>query len=64
MLLLDINRKAYIGSPLESNSVITFDLSDLEGAMSRSLRFGRLISHIGAKIDHMLLLKSNRKPYM
>ncbi len=44
--------------------MITFDLSDLDRSMSRSLRFGRLISHKGGKIGNMLLLNSNRKPYM
>ncbi len=44
--------------------MITFHLSDLERSMSRSLRFGCLIFHKGAKIGHMLLLDCNRKPYM
>ena len=36
--------------------MITFDLSDLERSMSRSLRFGKLISRKGAELGHMLLL--------
>ena len=48
----------------ESICEITFDISDLQKSMSRSLRFLKLISHIGAELDQMLLSKINRKPYM
>ncbi len=48
----------------ESTSMITFDLSDIEGSMSKSLRFQRLIFRKGAKIDHKLPVNSNRKPYI
>ena len=60
MLLLHINRKP-CG---EFNSMITFDLSDIERSISRSLRFWRLISRKGAQLGHVLLLNANRKSYM
>ena len=43
-------------------SLLTF--SDLEGSKSWSLGFQCLISHKGAKLGRMLLLTTNRKPYM
>ena len=44
--------------------VITFDLSDIERSVSRSVRFWRLTPRKGAELGHMLLLNTNRKPYM
>ena len=44
--------------------VITYDLSDLERSISRSLRSERLISGNVAELGQMLLLNINRKPYM
>ena len=60
-LPLIINRKAYTGYG-ESIGAITFDLSDLERSLLRSLRFQRLISHKTAELGHMLpvLLNTNR----
>ncbi len=48
----------------ESFDGITFDLSDIERPMLRSLIFGRLISPKGDELGHMFLLNTNRKPYM
>ncbi len=53
MLLVNINRKPYMRIPIV---LITFDLSDLERSVSRSLGFGKLISHEGAKIGHTCTL--------
>ncbi len=61
MLLLNINRKAYTGSSLMP---LHFDLSELERSMPISLRFRRLISRRGAELSRMLLLNTNREPYM
>ncbi len=61
MLLLTINRKPYIASPM-TPSLLT--LSDLERSKSRSLRFQSLISRKGAELGPMLLLTTNRKPHM
>ncbi len=58
MLLLNINRKPYIGSPITLSHLT---LSDLERSISRSLRFQRFISHKAAELGHMLLLNTNRK---
>ena len=49
---------------MEFIDVITFHFSDLERSMSRSLRFGRLISRKVDELGHMLLLDTTRKPYM
>ncbi len=35
---------------------VTFDLSDLEKSMSKSLRFRRLIYYKGAELGHAVLL--------
>ncbi len=43
----------------ESTDAITFDFSDLERLMTKSLRFGKLISRKGAELGHMLLLNIN-----
>ncbi len=40
----------------DKTGAITFDFSKLERSMSRSLRFGRLISHKDAELGHVLLL--------
>ncbi len=61
MVLLNINRKAYMGSPM-TLSLLT--LSDLERSNSRSLRFRSLISCKGEELGHKLLLNINRKAYM
>ena len=61
MLLLNINRKPYMGSPIAH---LHLTLSDLERSKSRSLRFRSLISRKGAQLGPMLLLNINRKPYM
>ncbi len=47
-----------------SIGVITFDFSDLERSMSRSFRFGRLISRKGADSGHVLLLNTNKKSHV
>ncbi len=44
--------------------MITFDLSDLERLISKSLRFQRLISHNAAELGQILLLNINRKSFM
>ncbi len=61
MLLLNIKRKAYIGSPLVQ---LHFHFTDLQTFMSNSLRLWALISHKGAELGHMLLLNINKRPYM
>ncbi len=58
MLLLNINRKAYMGSPMTLSHLM---LSDLETSKSRSLKF---ISHKGAELGDILVLNINRKAYM
>ena len=60
-MLLNIDRKPYVGSPI---APIHLTLSDLERSKSRSLRFGSLIYCKGAELDYLLLLNINRKPYM
>ncbi len=60
MLLLTINRKPYMASPMKS---LLLTLSDLERSKSRSFRFQSLISRKGAELGPMLLLTINRKPY-
>ena len=62
MLLLNINRKSYNMPSLMASSLGT--LSDLERSKSSSLGFRRLISHKGAELGPMLLLVTNRKPYI
>ncbi len=42
----------------ESIGAITFDFSGLEGSMSRSLIFRKLISHNEAELGHELLLNT------
>ncbi len=61
MLLLNINRKAYMGSQIRLSHLT---LSDLERSNLRSLTFQSLISCKGAELGHMLLLNINRKAYM
>ena len=61
MLLLNINRTAYMGSPMTLSHLT---LSDLERSNSRSLRFRSLVSCKGAELGHMLPLNINGKAYM
>ena len=61
MLLLNINRKPYIGSPMTLSHLT---LIALGRSISRSHRFQRLISRKVAELGHMLLLNTNRTPYM
>ena len=58
MLLLNINWKPYIGSPMILSHLT---LSDPERSISKSLRYQRLISHKTAELGHLLLLNTNRK---
>ncbi len=60
MLLLNINSKPYMGSPVTLSHLT---LSDIERAISKSLRFQRLISHKAAELDDLLLLNTNRISY-
>ncbi len=60
VLLLNMYRR-YMGGSID---VITFDFSDLERSMSRSLRFGRVISHKGADSGHVLLLNTKKKSHV
>ena len=60
-VLLNANRKAYMGSPMTLSHLT---LSDPESSISRSLRFQKLISRKGAVLGHILQLNINRKPYM
>ncbi len=53
MLLLNIDRKAY----LESVVAITFDLSDIERSRSRSLRFQRVKSRKGGEEPYSKIMK-------
>ena len=61
MLLLNINRKPYMGSPMTLSDLT---LSDLERSKSRSLRFGSLIFCKGAGLGYKFILNVNRKIYM
>ncbi len=61
MLLLNINRKAYMGSQMRLSHLT---LSDLESLNSRSFTLQSLVSCKGAELGHMLLLNINRKAYM
>ena len=61
MLLLNINRKPCMGSPMTPSHLT---LSDLEKSKSRSLIFRRIISRKGAEWGHMLLLNINWKAYV
>ncbi len=61
LVLLDIGRKSYMGSPMVP---LDLTLSDLERLNSRSSRFQGLISREGASIGPMLILTINRKRYM
>ncbi len=47
-----------------STGAITFDFSDLERSVLRSLRFERLISRKGDGLSHVLVLNTNRKSHM
>ncbi len=49
MLLLNINRKAYMGSPMTLSHLT---LSDLERSKSRALKFRKLLSRKGAELGH------------
>ena len=61
ILILNINRKAYMDSPMTLSDLTA---SDLERSISKSLRFQRLISRKATELGHMLLLNINRKSYM
>ncbi len=61
MLLLNINRKVYMESPMTLSHLT---LSDLKGSNSRLLGFRSLIFCEGAELGHKLLLNINRKAYM
>ncbi len=60
MLLLNSNRKVYMGSPVTFSHLT---LGDLERPNLRSLSLQNLISRKGAELSHMLLLNINRKVY-
>ncbi len=60
-LLLDTNRKLYMGNP---TAPLDVTLSNLERSNSRSHIFRSHISGKGAQLGSMLLLNINRKPYM
>ncbi len=60
MLLLNINRKPYVGSPM---TLPHLTLSDLERSNSKSPKFRSLISHKGAELGPMLILNIT-KPNM
>ena len=60
MLLLTINRKSYMASPM-TPPLMT--LSNLERSKSSSLRFQSLISREGAELGPILLLTINRKAW-
>ena len=61
MLLININRKAFMRSP---KTLSHLTLSDIEVSKSRSLRFGSIISRKGAMLVHMLLFSIYRKAYV
>ncbi len=61
MLLLDTTRKPYTWSPMTLSYLI---LSDLERLKVWSRRCRSIISHKGAELGHILLLKINRKVHM
>ncbi len=61
MVLLNINGKVLWGVHWYN---FTFDCSDLEMPLSRSLRFRRLKSFKGSELGYMLLLDTNRKSHM
>ena len=60
-LLLILNRKPYIMSPITPSPLT---LSDLQRSKSRSPRFRKLISRKGGYLGSMFLLNINTKPYM
>ncbi len=60
MLVLNINKKEFMGSPM---AMWHLTLDDLERSKSRSLRFESLISRKGGVLGHMLLLTINNKLY-
>ncbi len=64
MLLVNINRKPYMGSPMAPSYLTLIDLETCERSKSRSLRFLSLISRKGAHLGPMLPIKHCRKPYM
>ena len=57
MLLLNINRKAYMRSPITLSHLT---LGDPERSKSRFLIFRSIISGKGAELGHMLVLTINR----
>ena len=58
---LNINGKAYMGSPMTLSHLT---LCDPERPASRSLRYQRIISRKTAELAYKLLLNTNRKSYM
>ena len=63
MLLLNINRKSYMGTLIALSHLTLHMLGNLERSYLRSLIFWSPISHEGAKLGHMLLININGKPY-
>ncbi len=61
MLLLSLNRKAYMGSPMTLSHLT---LNDLERSVARSFGFQRLIFCKAAELGHMLLLNTDRTWYI
>ena len=61
MLLLNLNRKAHMGSPMTSSHLT---LSDLESQIQGHSDFQPLLSCNGAELGHILLLNINRNAYM
>ncbi len=61
MLLLNINGKAYMGSPMTLSHLT---LGDLERSNPRSLRFRSHVFCEGAELGHKLLLNINRTAYI
>ncbi len=62
MVLLNINKKPYMGSPMTLYYI--WPWVTLERLISRLLRFQRLICHKAAVLGHMLLLNTNGESYM
>ena len=61
MLLLNINRKHYMGSPMTLSDLA---VNDPERSKSRPLIFRSIIFRKGSELGHMLLLNINRKAYV
>ena len=61
MLLLNINKKPHMGSPMTLSHLT---LSGLERSKSTPFRFRSFVPRKGADLDHTLLLNINRKACM